>query len=664
MTDKKYIELDERLNKIQNLHKEDADNARTNNEIQENLKDQLSYDQTFLESNEGSQLKPATHALMENSMQEKMSRAEGQLEGSLTQIANHQRVIDQLKFDNEYSMRRASEMNERYKNLVGWMQVIVTSTKPPSSTQEEYDFSDEAVRRLKTAIAASITQSRENAIRNEELRTSLSTKEMQISHLKSIISQMGADFHRMSECSEKTKSEGGPMNTDWIGNSALQQRVNYLESQLEEAEIQLSRYKENSAPEKINSLNSNANFRQLLAEMLNQSAWICSESEDEILEVIHRVLATLTNKTETCFHLQTQLSELTDELADSKRKIEHLENECLTARKKLCRSPAKSVEFLDRITDLEDSHEKLLQFLKQLENRLPVDQGIFAEMSVADRRNYILDFISKACESPPAKSESELAPRLHRRVQRLQDYLVSRELQLKTWQQKVAKLEEQLVLARKGEAEAIEKQAMAEQRACRLRNNEIEVNRLKNEALQLRTQLKDSKDAKDSLEVKALRVLELEESVRNLEELKLGQANRIGELVTALEKEKAATTRKLLQQEEEQRVRFNVEQRDTNQLLEDLRTESTESYPAGPALVSTTPASKVLGVIGALPTGFNAPYPTFDFFDIPSFNFENYAVFEILWVGSLECVWTTWPSQIRRFCMAWSGYSKNPDVTL
>lgn len=33
---------------------------------------------------------------------------------------------------------------------------------------------------------------------------------------------------------------------------------------------------------------------------------------------------------------------------------------------------------------------QLLQFLRQLENRLPVDQSVFNEMSVADRRNFIL----------------------------------------------------------------------------------------------------------------------------------------------------------------------------------------------------------------------------------------------------------------------------------
>lgn len=112
------------------------------------------------------------------------------------------------------------------------------------------------------------------------------------------------------------------------------------------------------------------------------------------------------------------------------------------------------------------------------------------------KSNLISDYVSKACAPSPAKSESELAPRLHKRVQLLQNDLASREIQLKTWQQKVAKLEEQLVLARKSETKAIERQAMAEQRACRLRNNETEVGRLKKEALLLRTQLKDSRDVK------------------------------------------------------------------------------------------------------------------------------------------------------------------------
>lgn len=112
-----------------------------------------------------------------------------------------------------------------------------------------------------------------------------------------------------------------------------------------------------------------------------------------------------------------ELAELGNRLADSERKVEHLENELLALKEKPYRSPAKSVEFLNRTTDLEDSHERvscictsilinlsfngvfcfpvffllqLLQFLKQLESRLPVNQSIFLQMSVADRRDFIL----------------------------------------------------------------------------------------------------------------------------------------------------------------------------------------------------------------------------------------------------------------------------------
>ena len=87
-----------------------------------------------------------------------------------------------------------------------------------------------------------------------------------------------------------------------------------------------------------------------------------------------------------------------------------------------------------------------------------------------------------------------MAPKLYKRVQRLQDELVSRDLQLTTWRQKVAKLEEQLVMARKGETEAIEKMAMAEQRALRLRKHEMEAGRLKDEAIQLKALLNETKE--------------------------------------------------------------------------------------------------------------------------------------------------------------------------
>ncbi|KAM3186654.1 hypothetical protein ACTXT7_003907 [Hymenolepis weldensis] len=511
-------------------------------------------------------------------------------------------------------------MDERYKNLVDWMHVIVTSTKPPSSTQEEYDFSNDAVQRLKTEIASSITQSRENAVLIEELNDNISSKDLQISHLKSVISQLSSSgISQLEDNFEEAQRESETMNVTRIENNSLKKRLNYLELQLKEARNQLCQYEEKSSRERADALKVNINFRQSLSELLNRSAWICSDSEEEILEVVRRVLTALTKKAEACSRLQIQLSELASQLAESERKFEHLENEFLTLRAKQCRSLTKSVEFLDRTTYLEDSHERLLQFLRQLENRLPVDQSVFDEMSVADRRNFILEYVmihgsdikvhlhsylmrvpaqaihinylcisthihihyvSKACAPSPAKSESELAPRLHKRVQQLQDDLVSRELQLKNWQNKVAKLEEQLVLARKGEAEAVEKQTLAEQRANRLKKNEMETNRLKNEALQLKLQLKDKKDAKERLEESTQRVLQLEECVRNLEELKQRQANRIGELITNLETEKAAMTKKIRQQEEEQRERFNSELREVNQMLDELRTESEEDPDA------------------------------------------------------------------------------------
>lgn len=42
-------------------------------------------------------------------------------------------------------------------------------------------------------------------------------------------------------------------------------------------------------------------FRQSLSDLLNRSAWICSDSEEEILEVVRRVLTALTNKAEVCY---------------------------------------------------------------------------------------------------------------------------------------------------------------------------------------------------------------------------------------------------------------------------------------------------------------------------------------------------------------------------
>lgn len=62
------------------------------------------------------------------------------------------------------------------------------------------------------------------------------------------------------------------MNTDWIENNTLQEKLIYLESQLEEAKIRLSQYEDNSGNENIISLSSNASFRYALHFASNISA--------------------------------------------------------------------------------------------------------------------------------------------------------------------------------------------------------------------------------------------------------------------------------------------------------------------------------------------------------------------------------------------------------
>lgn len=58
--------------------------------------------------------------------------------------------------DKECALQKASEVDEKFKNLVEWMQVIITSTKSAIAAQEEIDFSEEDVQRLKTKVSAII----------------------------------------------------------------------------------------------------------------------------------------------------------------------------------------------------------------------------------------------------------------------------------------------------------------------------------------------------------------------------------------------------------------------------------------------------------------------------------------------------------------------------
>ncbi|KAL5966934.1 hypothetical protein TSMEX_005330 [Taenia solium] len=557
------------------LQAKSQDTVQAKNKSMENYSDLSGDNLNRLIAIEKNRQKPFSLDSVELSLREKVEQVEENLRDSLSQIVDQQKTIRRLMVDRECAVQKASEMDEKFKGVVEWMQVIITSTKSALAAQEETDFSDEAVQRLKTKIAASITLSRQNAVRIEELQNNLTAKDAQISHLKSVVAKLGSSFRRSTGNEEEPKNENILTNSERLEDRTMQEKLDYLNLQVKEAGMQLPHFEENPPQRNLESLARSKSFRQTLADSLNGSGWICKGfEEEEILDVFRQVLATLASKTETCCSLQSQVTELTGRLAASEERVENMEEKYLKMRAKRSRSPPKSIGFLPCTTDLEGSHERLLQFLKQLRNRIPVDQTVFEQMSVTDQRDFILNYVGKLSAPSPVKSESELAPKLHKRVQRLQDELMSRDLQLKTWRRKVDKLEEQLVISKKNEAEATEKHVFAEQRAAQLRKNEIEAKKLNNEVLQLRNQLKDSKDAKDRLEEKAMRVAELERSLRDLEKIRQQQANRIEELTTALEMEKAAMTRNLVQQT--QRAHSNKDSNDASQSLEESSKETQE----------------------------------------------------------------------------------------
>ncbi|KAL5109265.1 hypothetical protein TcWFU_007929 [Taenia crassiceps] len=551
------------------------DTIRTGNELTTNHSDLSERGLNDLIGIEKSKQKLPYMDSAELSLREKIEWAEKNLRDSLSQIVDQQQTIKQLIVDKECAIQKASEMEEKFKSLVEWMQVIITSTKSALAAQEETDFSDEAVQRLKTKIAASITLSRQNVVRIEELQSNLRAKDVQISHLKNLFAKLGCSLRRSAGTAEEPKNENNLTDLERLEDRTMHGKLDYLNLQVKEAAMQSPHLEANPPQRTLETLAESKGFRQTLADSLNRSGWICEGlEEEEILDVVRRVLVTLTSKTETCCGLQTQVTELIGRLAASERRAEQVEEECLKMRAMRSRSSPKSVGFASCTTDLEDSHGRLLQFLKQLGDRIPVDQTVFKRMSVADQRNFILNYVEKLSTPSPAKSESELAPKLHKRVQRLQDKLMSRDLKLRTWHRKVDKLEEQLMISKKNEVEAIEKHVFAEQRAAQLRKNEIEAKKLNAEVLQLRNQLKDSKDVKDRLEEKTMRVTELEEALRGLEETSQRQANQIEVLTTTLETEKAAMTRDLVQQG--QRVHLNMDPNDANQSLEESNKETQE----------------------------------------------------------------------------------------
>lgn len=76
----------------------------------------------------------------------------------------------------------------------------------------------------------------------------------------------------------------------------------------------------------------------------------------------------------------------------------------------------------------------------------------------------------------------------------MQDQLAARDIQLQMWRQKAAGLEDQLAAARKNEADAIERQSLAETRARKAAKDETESASLKQKIIALQAELKDLTD--------------------------------------------------------------------------------------------------------------------------------------------------------------------------
>ncbi|VDN21304.1 unnamed protein product [Dibothriocephalus latus] len=148
------------------------------------------------------------------------------------------------------------------------------------------------------------------------------------------------------------------------------------------------------------------------------------------------------------------------------------------------------------------------------------------------------------------------------------------------WRQKANKSEEEVNSARKSETEALEKQSLAEQRALKARKSETVINKLRDEIVHLKADLKDSTDMQIRLEKESMRATAMADTVQRLEDIRQRQANKIGELMSVLESQQAATARKILQRDENQSV-FSEEMQENYKLVDELRKENVDVRKAG-----------------------------------------------------------------------------------
>ncbi|VDL95321.1 unnamed protein product [Schistocephalus solidus] len=431
-------------------------------------------------------------------------------------------------------------------------------------------------------LSTIVGQSRENAAQMDELKDLLTAREKQVTELRQKTNHLTEELHQFKEADRESENAIMALEIARSREKTTQARVETLESQLQDARLQIIRLEEKAFKEdgrqKKAAVEQNKKFKQTIANIFAQGGWTCSTNDENILETARQLIAKFQLKSANCSRLESQnttlrsrIEELERCVTESEKRIAKLNHENALQRERLNKTDVHT----HVCGELTSMNEQFKEYLQRLAHSMSIEPLITSPMELYELEDFLLERVKRA----PASSQQDIdgVSRLQQRIQRLQDQLASKDVQLQMWRQKATKSEEEVNSARKSETEALEKQSLAEQRALKAHRSETEVNKLREEILHLKADLKDSTDMQIRLEKEVMRATAMEDTVQRLEDIRQRQANKIGELVAILETQQAATARKILQRDEKQST-LTEEMQEHYKLVEELRKENVDLH--------------------------------------------------------------------------------------
>nr|VZH89237.1 unnamed protein product [Spirometra erinaceieuropaei] len=502
-----------------------------------------------------------------------------ELQATHKQVECQKTRIERLAVEKEEALSTLKTCEEGIQSIAEWMYGLVYSTRKVAFA-DSVRFSCDDIEELKVKLSTIVSQSRESAAQLDELKDLLAARDKQVAELRRTTNRLTEELQQFKEADREAENAIVALEIAQSREKTTQARVETLESQLQDARLQIIRleekaFKEDGRQKKV-AMELNTKFKRTIANIFAQGGWTCSTNDDNILETARQLVAKFQLKSENCSRLESRVTTLSGRIeelercvTESEKRIVKLNHENALQKERLNKTDSHT----HACSELTSMNEKFKEYLQRLAHFLSIEPLITSPMELCELQDFLLERLKHV----PTTSQQDIdgASRLQQRIQRLQDQLASKDVQLQMWRQKANKSEEEVNSARKSETEALEKQSLAEQRALKAHRSETEVNKLRDEILRLKADLKDSTDMQIRLEKEVMRATAMEDTVQRLEDIRQRQANKIGELVAIVESQQAATARRILQRDESHNA-LSEEMQENYKLVEELRRENVD----------------------------------------------------------------------------------------